>query len=87
VALRNRELPLEKSEVSVLVLQALFHLGKLQVAQNKCLREWRGEGTDEFLEVLGTLLEELSELADELRDKIREQGSIQLLGQVCFSGL
>eukprot|EP00884_Botryococcus_braunii_P022386 jgi/Botrbrau1/8831/Bobra.0335s0018.1 len=75
-SLMKRELPLERHE-------ALFHFGQLRidVDQNKCFRQWRGEGTAEFEETFKTLHTELLGLADELRDKIREQGSIRLLGE------
>lgn len=86
--LRNRELPLEHSAVQLMVQQAVYHLGQLTASSSSSSSGgftvapfWR-TGWAEAGGVLETLCFELQQLAAELDNKPRDQGSVLLLGQL-----
>lgn len=88
--LRDKELPLDHAAVQLLVQQTVFHLGQLVVSATSTSSSsssysvtpaWR-TGWEQPCGVLETLCFELQQLAAELDQKPRDQGSVLLLGQL-----
>jgi hypothetical protein len=80
VALHERSLPLGHPTVQTLVRQALYHGGTLTDSQPPSLlwrSDWEADGN-----MLPTLCEELSKLAEVLEQAPREHDAVLLLGEV-----
>jgi hypothetical protein len=79
-ALHERCLPLGHPAVQTLVRQALYHCGEITVSQPPSLlwrTDWAADG-----DMLPTLFDELSKLAEQLDQTQREHDAVLLLGEV-----
>lgn len=81
VALRARSLPLGQPTVGTLLQQVVYHVGELTDAAVPS-RLWRMGWDEQGGGVLHALRHELGSLAEELRDKPREQEAVGVLGEV-----